>query len=427
MSADQTSGMTRRNFAKASAAATFAILSSKGAKAQQNSETLKIGLLGCGGRGSGAAQQILQGNENVQLVALADLFEDKAQQGRKRFTEHSDSRVSSKVAIDDGHMFTGLDAYKKILESDIDIIIEATLPYSRPKHIEAAVEAKKHIFTEKPAASDPAGIRQFMAAGRKHKEMGLTFVAGTQRRHHSGYIEGIKKIHDGSIGDVQFLRAHWCGGLPFVHPRDPKWSDLEYRIRNWYGYNWVCGDNIVEQHVHNLDVCNWIMNGHPEAVFASGGRAWKPRTEPYGDLYDNFSCEYEYAGGVFMLSMSRHWDGCDGGVFEAAVGTKGKWNSKLPEDCPPPAVDPYVQEHIDLVNSIRGTGPKWHQAEEVAESTLTAIMGRISAYTGKRLTWDEAMNMEGSIVPAEWSFDLEYPVGPIPVPVKPEIVNKLQA
>lgn len=409
-------GMTRRDFAKLSALAGVSILAKTGCVTTRRcvtSETLKVGLLGCGNRGTGAAAQMLQGNKNVRLIALADLFEDRLQESRKRIMNNKIEQVRQQCAVDDDHCFVGWDAYKKILETDIDVLLEGTLPYCRPMHIEAAVNAKKHIFTEKPVAVDPVGVRRFIAAARKSKQLGLSFVAGTQRRHERPYVQTIQKIHDGAVGEIIAARAYWCGGLPFVKDRRPEWSDLEYRIRNWINYCWISGDNIVEQHVHNLDIMNWVMGTHPESVFASGGRAWKPREEKFGDLYDNFSCDYEYPNGVHMFSFSRHWNKVDEGVFEEVWGTKGKSNCK---NMGRKGEDPYVQEHIDLVNSVRGTGPYYHEGVQVAESTLTGIMGRMSAYTGKRVTWDEAMKSDLSLVPEELSFDKLYPVGPIPSP-----------
>ena len=409
-------GMSRREFAKASAAAGFAILGARGAAAQTNDNVLKAGLIGCGGRGTGAAINMLEGNENVALVALADVFEDKVAGTREQLEGRKDS-LKGTVAIEDSQCFVGFDAYQKLLGTDIDIMIEGTLPYSRPKHIAAAVEAKKHIFSEKPIATDPVGIRTVMEAGAKHKEMGLSFVAGTQRRHQKPYIDTIQKIHDGAIGDVLAMRVYWCGGLPFARDRKEGWSDLEYCIRNWYSYCWTCADNIVEQHVHNLDIANWVLGTHPAAVFASGGRAWKPNTEKYGDIYDHFSCDYTYdvnGRDVHVYSFSRHWNRCAGDVFEEATGTGGVSNCRdMGED----ALNPYVQEHIDLVNSICGTGPYYHEAQQVAESTLTAIMGRMSAYTGKRLTWEDALNSDLNIIPDVLDFSLPYPVGRVPCPV----------
>ena len=409
------STITRRHFAQLGAAAGFAILTSKRSVAETNEDTLRIGLLGCGNRGSGAARQMLEGNENVKLVAFADVFQDRVDLRRKQLENHPDPKIAAKVDTDDDHCFVGFDAYKRILETDIDILIEGTLPYSRPKHVEAAINAKKHVFTEKPAAVDPAGIRQFIAAAKKAEEYGLSIVAGTQRRHQKPYVETMKRIHDGAIGDIVAARAYWCGTLPFARERKAEWkSDLEYALRNWYGHNWVAGDSIVEQHVHNLDAINWAMNGHPLSVFASGGRTWKPDDAKYGDIYDHFSCDYEYAGGTHLMSLCRHWKGANG-VFEEVTGTKGRSNCHDMNEGDK-GIDPYVQEHIDLVHSIRGTGPHLNEGVRVAESTLTAIMGRMSAYTGERLSWDDALNSDLSIVPSVLDWDAAYPVGPVPSP-----------
>jgi predicted dehydrogenase len=416
MSEQTRSGMSRRDFVRVGTAAGLAALAAQRAHAARL-KPLKVGLLGCGGRGTGAAQNHLVGNERVKLVAMADLFEDRLKSSLDKLKGIKDKEVKGEVDVPKKNMFVGLDAYKGILDTDIDILIEATLPYSRPKHFAAAVDAGKHIFTEKPAAVDPTGIRQFLAAAKKAEEKKLCVVAGTQRRHQLDYQETIRKIHDGAIGDIKALRVYWCGSIPFTHERKPGWSDFEYCVRNWYAFCWVCGDNIVEQHVHNLDVANWVMKGHPVKVFASGGRAWKTDDPVFGDLWDQFSCDYEYADGTPMTSMSRHWSKCDGGVFEDVVGTKGRSNCRDMMDSPAEKmIDPYVQEHIDLVDSIRGIKPYINEGSQVAESTMTAIMGRMSAYTGKALTWDQALNSPLSIVPAEWSLTKSYPTGPIPRP-----------
>jgi len=404
-------GMSRRDFAKSSAVAGFAVLAAKSGIAQTNGETLRAGLIGCGGRGRGAAQDHLVGNENVKLIAMADVFEDRLLSAREHLRGNTD--VNMKVDVDDDMCFVGLDAYRQLLATDVDVILHATPPYARPQHIEEAVDAGKHIFTEKPAAVDPAGVRQFMAAARKAEENKLSFVTGTQRRHQKSYVETIKRIQDGELGELLAGRAYWCGTLPFSHERDPELNDLEYRLRNWYNYNWTCGDSIVEQHMHNLDVLNWVLGAHPVKVLASGGRAWKPVEERYGDIYDQFSCDYEYPNGVHVISLSRHWRDSANAVFEEITGSQGKSNCR---DMAADDISPMVQEHINLVQSIRGEAPYLNEGVQMAESTLTAMMGRMSAYTGKELSWDEALNSEVSIVPADLSFEKEYPVGPIPVP-----------
>ncbi|MCL4216004.1 MAG: Gfo/Idh/MocA family oxidoreductase [Candidatus Hydrogenedentes bacterium] len=410
------SSLTRRQFTKLGATASFAMLA-RGAYAQTGGEKLKVGLLGCGSRGTGAAMNMLEGNENVEIAALADVFDDKIVSTRSTLEERAAGGIfKGSVNIADDHCFVGLDAYTKILATDIDILIEGTLPYCRPTHVAAAIDAGKHVFTEKPISSEPAGVRVMIEASKKAQEKKLSLVSGTQRRHDPGYIANIEKIRNGDLGEIKALRVYWCGGLPFVHDRQEGWSDLEYCIRNWYAYCWVAGDNIVEQHIHNIDVGNWIMDGHPTSVYASGGRTWKPLEPRYGDIWDHFDCDYEFDNGVHMFSMSRHWDGTDDGIFEQAWGTKGTFFSRT--DVPPAEVSPYVQEHIDLVKSITGEGPYLNEGVRVAESTLTAIMGRMSANTGRRIKWEEALNADLNLVPAELSFDKEYPLGPIPCPVQ---------
>ncbi len=414
MDKKQAGGITRREFAKASALASFAVLSAKAAGAAQSKEALKIGLIGCGGRGSGAVQDSLNGNDNVKIVALADVFEDRLKALREKMEKQS-GRLKDKVAITDDKCFVGLDAYKKILQTDVDIIIHATPPYARPMHVLAAVQAGKHVFTEKPIATDAPGVRMFVDAVNLAKDQKLSFVTGTQRRHSKAYIDTIKQIHDGALGDLLYARAYWNGGLPFSHERKPEWNDLEYRLRNWYNQIWTCGDNIVEQHIHNLDVCNWAMGAHPVKVVASGGRAWKPAEERYGDIWDNFSCDYEFENGAHMFSFSRHWNNSKDDVWEQVIGTKGKsnCNDKAKDD-----KNPMQQEHIDLVKSITGETPYLNTGMDTAESTLTAIMGRMAAYRGQEITWEQAWNDDEKLVPDDLSFDKPYPVGPIPVPGK---------
>jgi len=416
MGIDKEKGMSRRDFARTSALAGFAILTAKSGVAANTTDTLKVGLIGCGSRGTGAVINCLEGNSNLKFVGMADVFEDQLKNSRERIEGMRRRNISEQVDIEDDRCFVGFDAYQKLIDTDIDIVIHGTTPYCRPQHIEAAVDAGKHVFTEKPVAVDPVGVRQFIRASEKAQEKNLTLVAGTQRRHQKSYIETIKKIHDGAVGEILSGRAYWCGTLPFAHDRDPAWSDLEYRLRNWYAYNWVCGDNIVEQHMHNLDVINWALDARPVKVFASGGRTWKPVNEKYGDLFDQFSCDYEYPNGVHVTSMSRHWYDSASGVFEEVTGTKGKSTCR---DLAQDDKDPYVQEHINMLASIRGEIPYLNEGVQVAEGTLTAMMGRMSAYTGQVVTWEDAMNSDLSIVPEVLDFDLPYPVGPVPSPGGP--------
>ena len=413
-------GMSRRSFGKLSAAAGFAAITGRAFAADVNTDTLRVGLIGCGGRGTGAAENMLEGNDNVVLVAMADVFEDRLISSLSRLKNSKKEKVATKVAVDEGHCFTGFDAYKKLLETDVNVVVHGALPYCRPQHIAAVIDAGKHLFTEKPVAVDPEGIRMVIAAAEKAKEKKLCIVAGTQRRHQKEYVETVKRIRDGELGKIQALRTYWCGSLPFCHERKADWSDLEYRLRNWYAYCWVAGDNIVEQHVHNLDVMNWVMGGPPKRVFAMGGRSWKTPDEKYGDIYDHFACDYEYevdGEPVRMTSFSRHWKGCAEGVFEEVVGTKGTSDCRrIGKKKVEGGIDPYVQEHIDLIASIRGTGPYLNEGVQVAESTMTAIMGRMSAYTGQNILYSKAIETDLNLVPKEFDFSKPYPVGPVPNP-----------
>jgi predicted dehydrogenase len=415
MSEQKHTGLSRREFGMTAAAAGFAILSSRAAMAAPSAtDTIKVGLIGCGGRGFGAAMNCLESHAHVQIVALADAFEHRVEEVKRKLNRSAKTDAfKNKIALEDDHCFFGLDAYKKLLATDVDMIIHATPPYARPEHIEAAVEAGKHIFTEKPIAVDPVGVRRFMAAAEKAAEKKLCLVAGTQRRHQKEYVETIEKIHAGEIGDVLSMRCYWNGNLPFSHERKEGEKDLEYRLRNWYNQVWTCGEGIVEQHIHNVDVCNWVMNTHPVKVVASGGRAWKPNTERYGDIWDNMSCDFEYANGVHLYSFCRHWNDSKNDVFEEVTGTKGK--SKC-MDLGVPGIDPYVQEHIDLQKAIRGEAPYVNEGIRVAESTMTCIMGRMSAFTGQEYTWEQALNEDLSIVPANLDWDAAYPLGAIAVP-----------
>ncbi len=410
--------ISRREFGKRStlgasaAVATFGIINS--ARAQE--EPLKIGLIGAGGRGTGAVENAIQASSQVTLVAVHDVFEDKINGSLKRLQRNENLKENIKVEPE--HKFTGLDGYKKLLELDLDYVIIATPPGFKPAQFEAAVNAKKHIFCEKPVSTDPNGTRRFMAAARKSEQMKLSVVAGTQRRHQKPYVETIKMIHDGALGEIVAGRAYWNGSLPWTRERKPGMSDFEYQVRNWYQFCWICGDNIVEQHVHNLDVMNWVLQTHPISVIASGGRAWKPKIEKYGNIWDHFSCDFEYPDGIHVQSYCRHWNNCYNEVSELVTGTNrtfrnGQSNCR---DMGSEGMNPYVQEHKDLQASIWGSGPYLNEGIQVAESTFTAIMGRMSAYTGKKLNWDEALNADYSLMPENLSPDVSIPVKPIPVP-----------
>jgi myo-inositol 2-dehydrogenase/D-chiro-inositol 1-dehydrogenase len=387
---------SRRDFLKGSTAAAIG-LGALGNAHAAGSDTIKVGLIGCGGRGRGAADNICQAagtTYNIKLHAMADAFPDHLKDCRE-FIRNTPN-CKDKFDVSDDRCFVGFDAYQKVIDC-CDLVMLATPPGFRPLHIEATIKAGKQLFTEKPVAVDSTGIRKVLAAYEEAKSKGLSVVAGTQRRHQTPYLESMKRIHDGAIGDLITARVYWNQGDIWIHPRKEGWSDTEYQLRNWYHFLWLCGDHIVEQHVHNLDVAIWALGAHPVRAVGMGGR--QVHTEPpYGQSYDHFAVDYEFPDGVHVLSMARQIAGCASDVSETIVGSKGRWsshqyrftgatNDRIRDD----RKDPYVLEHVDLLESIVSRKPI-NELKQVAESTLTAIMGRDSAYTGKAISWDQALN-----------------------------------
>ncbi|WP_422925793.1 Gfo/Idh/MocA family protein [Singulisphaera sp. PoT] len=424
-------GANRREFIKSSSAvvggAVAAQLGLYSTAHAAGTDTIKVGLVGCGGRGNGAVENLCEAakdDHNVKIYALGDLFSDHIENSRHALK--ANEKVSSKFDVSEDRCFTGFDAYQKVLDSGVDLIILATPPGFRPQMIEAAVKAGKHIFTEKPVGVDGPGIRRVLAAAEEAKAKKLSVVAGTQRRHQAGYIESMKRIHGGEIGEVTAGRCYWNQGALWMKPRESGWSDMEWQVRNWLYFTWLSGDHICEQHVHNLDVMNWAIGTHPTKAYGMGGR--QVRTSPaYGHIFDHFAIDYEYPNGVHVASYARQIEGTDGNVSESVAGSKGGWESngyrftgakksrlRIEE------VNPYVQEHIDLIKSIR-TGNPLNELVTVAESTLTAIMGRMSAYTGKVVTWEEALNSKQDLFPHELKFG-PLPVPPVAVPGQTELI-----
>ena len=366
---------------------------------------LKAGVIGCGGRGSGAVQNFLDAGPNLQIVALGDLFQDRIDGCRKGLKEKYN------VEVPDNMCFTGFDNYKKVLASGIDLVIIATPPVFRPIHFEAAVEAGKHVFLEKPVCVDPVGARSIMATAKKAESQSLCVVTGTQRHHQRSYVESFKQIQSGVIGEITGGNVYWNQSMLWYRKRDAAWSDMEFMVRDWVNWKWLSGDHIVEQHVHNLDVFNWFFGKKPVKAVAFGAR----QRRLSGDQYDMFSVDFEYEGGIHMHSMCRQIDGCANNVSEFIQGTKGSWNSEKMEihDLKGKVIwkydsnkekaefkqtNPYVLEHVDFINHIRDNKPI-NQAEETAISCLTAIMGRESAYSGAVVKWDDIYNSSLSYLP----------------------------
>jgi predicted dehydrogenase len=422
MNDKQTDAFSRRDFMQTAMAASAAFVLPSGLYAA-GSDVIRVGVVGCGGRGTGAARDCLRSSDGVELVALGDLVPDRLAQCRTVLAKAAaeDAGFAAKYKVTDDRCFTGFDAYEKVLASDINYVILATPPGFRPKHLAAAVAAGKNIFTEKPIAVDPAGVRSVIASYELARQKGLAIGAGTQRRHQAEYVATIRRIHDGAIGDIMSGQVFWNQGGLWVRERKPEWTDAEWQIRNWLYFTWLSGDHIVEQHVHNIDVANWVLGAHPTKATGMGGRQW--RTEPrYGHIYDHFAVDYEYPSGARVLSMCRQIDGTRNKIEEHFIGTRGgsnaagqiagtkAWTYEAPER----QVSPYVQEHTDLIASLRASRPL-NELKQVAESTLTAIMGREAAYTGQEVTWDEVLKADQILTPPQIAFGaLEVPAVAMP-------------
>lgn len=412
-----TDNPTRRTFIKAAAAAvtTAATPLFPGVHAA-GTDTIRVGLIGCGGRGSGAAEDALNGASGVTIVAMGDAFRDRLDQSLTRLK----GKFPKGVDVPPDRQFVGLDAYERVIASDVNYIILTTPPAFRPEHLKAAVAAGKHVFTEKPVAVDGAGIRSVLETYEAARAKGLGIGAGTQRRHQTGYLETMKRIHDGAIGRVVSARCYWNQGPLWKRDRQPQWTDLEWQMRNWLYFTWLSGDHIVEQHVHNIDVINWAKRAHPVRALGLGGR--QVRTGPeWGHIYDHFAVDYEYEDGTSMMSMCRQIGGCDNRIGESLVGERGTCNADKYAIAGPKAWrfgekdnSPYRQEHTDLIASLRA-GKPLNELKDVAESTLTAIMGRMSTYTGKVVTWEQALNSQERLVPERLSFG-SMNVPPVPMP-----------
>ena len=406
--------VTRRAFLKSGAMAAAAIAQ---AGATPEAPPLKVGLVGCGGRGTGAAENVLQAAPNVELTALADVFPERLQKSRKTLSAVEGYKV------DDARCFTGLDAYRKLLETDVDYVLLCTPPAFRPEQFEAAVAAGKHAFIEKPIAVDPVGVRRVLAAGKKAREKQLGVLAGTLFRHDKKHLEVVRRIHDGQIGEVRAVRSMRFGGGLWSYERRPGQSDVEWQIRNWLYFDWLSGDFLVEMHVHQLDVIDWILNARPVSAVGVGGR--QARVEPvYGNIYDHFSVDYEYPGGIAVTHLARQMNGTAEATEIRIVGSKGVAylhagviKGEIPWRFEGTSPNAYVQEHADLIASLRANAPI-NEAEQVAESTLTTILGREAAYTGRRITREEMLKSTLELGPRDCTFG-PHEVRPVPVPGKP--------
>ncbi len=434
--------INRRSFVKASSLAVGGMVlpnTLMSAKAYiDGDDTIKVGLIGCGGRGTGAAAQALSTKQNVQLVAMADAFRDRLDQCYKQLTENEFTDWSSgepidvkgRVQVTEDTKFVGFDGYKKVIELS-DVVLIATPPGFRPIHFEAAVNAGKHVFMEKPLACDAPGVRKVLAAAKVAKEKKLNVVVGLQRHYQKVYQKWVDMLHGGVIGDIVTAHVYWNSGGVWVRPRKEGQTEMEYQMRNWYYFNWLCGDHINEQHIHNIDVGNWVKQAYPVKAYGMGGRRMRTGKD-HGEIFDHHFVEFEFEDGAKMFSQCRHWKGTASSVTEAFQGTNGS--------APKPGViltpsgykildydddndpNPYQVEHDVLFEAIAKGEYKFADAENGAKSTLTAILGRMATYSGQIVTWDEAMNSEIDLMPKKFAWDAEPPVMPdengyYPVPV----------
>ena len=394
----------------------------------QGSDRIKVGVVGCGGRGTGAALDCLRADDGTVIWALGDIFEDRLNASYEGLKE----QFAERVQVPPERRFVGFDAYQKVLASGIDLVLLCQPPAFRPIHFLAAVEAGVHVFMEKPVAVCPEGVRMVLRGDAIARQKRLGVMPGTQYRWHPGYQGVIERIHAGHIGAIRAAYAHYNAASPVPRPREAGWSDMVYQLRNWLFYTWLSGDQPVEQFVHNIDVMNWVMGSVPTRAMAVGGR--QARTAPeYGDVYDHFAIEYEYPNGVRVLAMCRQMDNTAYRVSNTVVGTEGQAlmeqftnfyvRGKQTWEPGKQWLNPYVEEHRVLIQSIR-KGEPISEARTIAESTLTAMMGRMSAYTGQIVTWEAALNSKLNYVERVINIDYDSPAphDPVPIPGKTPLI-----
>ncbi len=427
------SQMNRRSFVKQSALVAGGVLAASTLPARplgwlDGDDTIRVGLIGCGGRGTGAAVQALSTRQRVKLVAMADAFEDRVESSFKainneEFTDWSTGNVvdvKAKVDVPKERRFHGFDAYEKVIPL-VDVVILATPPGFRPQHFEACVAAGKHVFMEKPVATDAPGVRRVMEAAAQAKAKKLNVVVGLQRHYQTVYRGWVEQLHGGAIGDIHTARVYWNNPGVWVNERAKmeaqagrKLTEMEYQMRNWYYFNWLCGDHIVEQHIHNLDVGNWVMQGHPVAAHGFGGREVR-NGKDHGEIFDHHAVEYEFANGARMFSQCRHQPGCMDRVTESFQGSAGRapqpglietnsgaaiWSHDDKKD-----PNPYQVEHDELFEAVAKGEFKFSDGENGAVATMTAILGRLATYSGKLVTWDEALKSKVNLFPDRLAWD----------------------
>jgi len=420
---------SRRDFLKHSttlaAGATVAPLAIQRGAHAAGSDVLKVGLIGCGGRGSGAAVNAMNAGEDVRLAAMGDVFADKAQASRERLKKARPDQVM----VDDDHVFDGFDAYQKVISSDVDVILIATASRFHPQFLKAAIDAGKHVFVEKPHSVDAPGLRVVEAACEDAKKKGLAVVSGLCWRYDAAVRETIKRVHDGAIGEIVAIEETYLRTPYRLTQRQPEWTELQWQLRNWYHFRWLSGDDVLQSLIHSLDKAAWALHDEPPvSAFGLGGRS--SIVEPkHGDQFDNASMVYEYANGRRVYGFNRAQVGCFGQTADCILGTKGV--ASMPRRCrievggetvwqyEGKKVSMVDAEHQELFDSIR-SGKPINNGLYMVRSTMLAILGRMVCYTGRRITWEEAMKSEDTLgMPDQLSWDIEPPVKPGPDGIYP--------
>ncbi len=434
----QNEGQSRRSFVKTSALITGGLMAApmgvSGMGHLQNEKTLKLALVGCGGRGSGAAVQALTADENVELVAMADAFADRLENSLNSIQKHFEGE--KKIDVKEKHRFVGFDAYKKAIDM-ADVVILTTPPGFRPYHFEYAINNDKHVFMEKPVATDPVGVRKVLEMARVAKQKKLNVVVGLQRHYQKRYLDLLAKVREGAIGKITGGQVYWNSDGVWVRERQASQTELEYQMRNWYYFNWLCGDHILEQHIHNIDVGNWFVGDYPVSAQGMGGRQVR-NGKDHGEIYDHHFVEFTYASGAVISSQCRHIPNCMRRVDESFQGTKGSieigagkikdLDGNVVYQYKQRGANPYQVEHDELFASIRNGGVI-ADAENGAKATLTAILGRMATYSGEVITFEQALNSDLQLMPEHMDWNSTPPVMPdangnyeIPMPGKTKFI-----
>jgi len=387
------------------------------------SDAIKIGLIGCGGRGSGSIANALTANPGARLVAIADAFADRIPGPRDILKQ----KFGAQVAVEDDHCFAGFDAHKKLLDSGVQVALLTTTPHFRPQHIEACIDAGVHVFAEKPMAVDAPGVRRVLAAGEKARQKKLSFVSGFQTRYSDSAREAVKRVYAGEIGDIVAIEGVYNTGPLWHRGRQPEWTEMEFQVRNWYYFTWLSGDHLVEQHVHFMDFVGWLMHDEPPLqAWGYGGRSQRVEAK-FGDIFDHHSVVYEYANGTRVYAMTRQQSGCFNGVYSTVFGKKGQLrrggnarqsgifaeNGAVQWQQPPETTVPEITRYREMFAAMQAGAPI-NDSLSMARSTMLAILGRMATHSGQRVTWDEALASNKVLAPARYAWDAEPPVLPRP-------------